>query len=54
MAVGSEVFLRLEGDSLVVTPARPKYHLNDLLAQMKPEHRQNEVDWGPARGEESW
>lgn len=54
MVVGTEVFLRLEGDSLVVTPTRPKYQLTELLAQMKPEHRQDEVDWGSARGEESW
>ena len=51
---GTPVELRVEGDKLVVRPARPKYRLCDLLAQMKPEHKHGEVDWGKPSGEEEW
>jgi antitoxin component of MazEF toxin-antitoxin module len=39
---------------LVVTPVRRRFKLADLLAQMKPEHRHPETDWGEPRGEEEW
>ena len=51
---GTAVEFRGEGYSLVVTPARRKYHFSELLAQFKPEHRQEEVEWGGARGDEHW
>lgn len=34
--------------------SRPRYRLADLLAQMAPDERHEEVDWGEARGEEVW
>lgn len=51
---GTTVELRLEGETLVVSRARPKYRLSELLGQIKPEHLHEEVDWGEARGEEAW
>ncbi len=51
---GASVDLRVEGERLVVAPARPHYKLEDLLAQMKPTRRHKEVDWGGARGNEAW
>ncbi len=51
---GTAVELHVEGDSLVVTAARPKYRLSELLSQSKPEHRQEEAEWGGQRGDEQW
>jgi antitoxin MazE len=50
---GSQVDMRVEGDSLVVRPSRPKYKLKDLLVHETPT-RSEEFDWGKAQGEEEW
>lgn len=51
---GTPVKLRIEGGSIVITPARPKYRLADLLAQITPTNIHGEVDWGERRGQEEW
>ncbi len=51
---GATVDLRIEGDALVVVPARKKYRLSDLLAETKPEARRAETEWGASRGKEAW
>lgn len=51
---GSPVEVTVRDGSVVVTPVRKKYRLDDLLAQMKPEHRHGETDWGLPQGEETW
>ncbi len=51
---GATVDLRVEGDALVVVPARKKYRLSDLLAETKAEARQAETEWGAPRGKEAW
>lgn len=51
---GVQVEMRVSQGSLVVTPTRPKYRLDDLMAQFKPEHRHDEEDFGGAEGEEEW
>lgn len=54
MFEGTPVELQLDGATLVVTPARPKYKLAELLEKHKPEHKHVESDWGPPRGQEVW
>jgi antitoxin MazE len=53
---GTAVDLKVEGDTLFVRPARPRYRLADLLAQVTPANLPNreEVDWGEPAGEEQW
>lgn len=51
---GTPVSMHVEGDRLVITPARPKYKLSELLEQHKARHRHEETDWGKPRGEEAW
>ena len=51
---GTRVDLKIEGEKLVITLARPRYKLSELLAQMKPEHTHEETDWGESKGDESW
>lgn len=47
VAVGSD-------GSVVLRPARRRYELAELVAQIKPGNRHKETDWGTPRGEESW
>lgn len=51
---GTQVKLSLDGNALVIRPARPKYKLSELLEQMTSENQHGEVDWGPPQGEEEW
>jgi len=54
LQVGVPVELSVKDGSVVVTPVRKKFRLEDLLAQMTDEHRHPEVDWGEPQGEEVW
>ena len=51
---GTPVNLRVQDGSLVITPARPKYKLADLLAQLEQGGERGEVDWGQPEGKEVW
>ena len=53
--IGSKVELIAEEGQLRVVPAkRPKYTLEELVAQITPENRHGEIDTGPAVGKEIW
>ena len=54
LSEGVPVELSIDAGKLVVAPARPKYRLADLLAQITPENRHDEVDWGAPKGTEEW
>lgn len=54
LAEGSPVELAVRDGSVVVTPVRKKFRLDDLLAQMTDEHRHPETDWGTPQGDEAW
>ncbi|RMF34669.1 MAG: AbrB/MazE/SpoVT family DNA-binding domain-containing protein [Chloroflexi bacterium] len=52
---GSRVELILEGGRLVIMPVVvPEYRLEELLAGVTQENIHEEVDMGPAMGEEVW
>lgn len=51
----SPVEITVVDGTLVLTPAeRPKYSLDDLLAQITDENIHAEVDLGPPVGKEVW
>jgi antitoxin MazE len=51
----SPVDVSLVDGRLVIAPVRkPKWTLNELLAQVTPDNLHGEVDTGPATGNESW
>jgi len=50
---GSEVELRIDGPSLVVTPSTTP-SLEALLAAISDENLHAEVDTGPGQGREAW
>ena len=39
---------------LLLRPARKEYTLDELVAQITPENRHEETDWGPRTGREAW
>jgi antitoxin MazE len=50
---GSRVDLEAEGDRIIISPARPRYVLTDLLQGMTPGAMREAFDWGPDRGREN-
>lgn len=54
LSEGSTVSITIEDHALVVKPARKKYRLADLLAQMPKTEKTPETDWGQPVGEEAW
>ena len=53
-SAGTPVELSVQTGKLIVALARPKYRLADLLAQITPDNRHDEVDWGAPKGTEEW
>lgn len=52
---GSKVELIADGAELRVVPQKqPRYTLEQLVAQITPENRHDEIDWGPPVGKEIW
>jgi len=49
---GSRVEVEADGDRLIVSPARPRYALADLLTNVTPEAMREAFDWGPDLGRE--
>ena len=52
LSEGVRVEVEAEGDRIVITPARPRYVLADLLQGMTPEAMREAFDWGPDKGRE--
>ena len=50
----SDVDISVDGDRIVVTPARREWKLDELLKGVKPSNRHREVTWGDRTGKESW
>ena len=51
---GTPVQVSAKAGRLIIERARPKYKLEDLLAQITPENFQGEVNWGEPVGDEEW
>ncbi len=52
LADGARVELQAEADRIVISVARPRYRLADLLVGMTPEAMHDAFDWGPDIGRE--
>jgi antitoxin MazE len=52
LAEGASVEIETKNDRIVLTPARPRYRLEDLLAGMTPRKMHAAYDWGPDKGRE--
>jgi antitoxin MazE len=51
---GTTVSIHVEGNTIVLSPARPKYTLSELLRTADPAQQADEVDWGEPVGAEFW
>ncbi|BAY64831.1 transcriptional regulator/antitoxin, MazE [Calothrix brevissima NIES-22] len=51
---GDLVAISTQGNKIILSPAKPKYTLNELLKNATPDKQHNEVDWGEPVGEEAW
>jgi antitoxin MazE len=49
---GARVDVEAEGDRIIISPARPRYVLADLLKGMTPQAMREAFDWGPDKGRE--
>jgi antitoxin component of MazEF toxin-antitoxin module len=54
LKAGTIIAISTEGDKIVLSPAKPKYTLQELLKNVSPEQQHNEIDWGEPQGEEVW
>jgi antitoxin MazE len=51
---GSEVELGVADGAVTVRPKARSYTLQELLDQVTPENRHDEIDWGEPQGREIW
>ena len=51
---GSEVELSVTEGVLTIRPRALTYRLEELLAQVTPDNRHDEIDWGGPQGKEAW
>ena len=54
LSVGTPVDMRVENGALVISAAKPKYKLDDLLQGHKPEYNHKDAGFGGPVGEEIW
>ncbi len=53
LSEGAKVEIEASGAQVVITLARPHYHLADLLAGMSPDALREAFDWGGDVGREA-
>ena len=51
---GMELDVALVDGGILLRPRRKEYTLEELIAQITPENRHGDTDWGPPVGRESW
>ena len=49
---GARVEVEAEGDRIIISPARRRYILADLLQEMTPDAMREAFDWGPDKSRE--
>lgn len=48
------VDISVDGDRIIIAPARTTWSLDKLLRQVKPSNLHPATDWGEQKGRESW
>ena len=51
---GVLISISVEDDKIILSPSKPKYSLDELLANATPDMQHDEIDWGEPTGEEIW
>jgi antitoxin MazE len=52
LSEGSSVEIEARNDRIVLSRAKPRYRLDDLLSGMTPRAMRTAFDWGPEKGRE--
>ena len=50
----TDVEIVVQGDHIVISPAKKQWKLEKLLAGVSRANRHREIEWGRPRGGESW
>lgn len=50
----SEVDISVDGEQIIVTPARRVWKLDELVRQITPSNKHREIEWGDPAGKEAW
>lgn len=51
---GALISISVESGKIVLALTKPKYKLDELLADITPDVQHDELDWGEPVGEETW
>ena len=54
LSENSDVEISLEGDRIVLTPARREWKLDELIQKITPSNAHREIPWGDPTGKETW
>ena len=54
LAEDTDVEIVVEGDRIVISPAKREWKLEKLLSRISPSNRHREIPWGQPKGRESW
>jgi antitoxin MazE len=54
LIVGTEVNVEVVNNTIVISPVKRKYQLEDLLVGVTPKLIGGEYDWGESVGKEIW
>jgi antitoxin MazE len=48
------VDISIDGDTIVISPTRREWSLEELVKKITPSNRHREISWGPSSGKETW
>ncbi|WP_013322315.1 AbrB/MazE/SpoVT family DNA-binding domain-containing protein [Gloeothece verrucosa] len=51
---GDLLRISLENNRIILSPARPKYTLSELLQNISADQQHEEIEWGDPQGDEIW
>ena len=54
LSENSDVEISLEGDRIILTPAKREWRLDELVQKITPANTHREVHWGDRTGKETW
>jgi antitoxin MazE len=46
--------ISIENGNVILSPARQRYTLDELIKDVDPEKQHPELEWGEAAGQETW
>ena len=53
LSEGTTIEMKLAGRKLVLTPVRPEYAIEELVAGITPRNRHGKIDWSESVGRET-